>query len=164
MSKPIIKRVLLSCVLGILLAAIMNEVTFLFLGTESDRAPGEIELVIPAGTADKVALGEDDPAIPANMVFVVGDTLIVKNEDRVDHQLGPLWIPAGRSASLSLSEVQNYVYACSFQSTKYLGLDVRNPLTIGTRVQGILFAGLPLAALIALYSLIVLPVRKPEAA
>ena len=44
------------------------------------------------------------------MSFVVGDTLVVKNEDSVEHQLGPLWIPAGSSASMPLNaDPQNIV-------------------------------------------------------
>ena len=93
------------------------------------------------------------------MTFVVGDTLLVKNDDAVDHQLGPLWIPAGSSASLALDAVQSYAYACSFQPAKVFGLDVREALTLGTRINGILYSGLPLGGLMALYSLI-LPVKK----
>jgi hypothetical protein len=93
------------------------------------------------------------------MIFVVGDLLIVKNEDVVDHQMGPLWIPAGASAHLQLSTEENLAYECSFQTSKYIGLDVREPVTFGTRLYGILFAGLPLGVLIAIYSFI-MPDRK----
>ena len=95
------------------------------------------------------------------MAFVVGDTLVVKNDDSSDHELGPLWIPAGTSASLSLDSVQSYAYACSFQPGKYFGLDVHEALTLGTRLYGILYSGLPLGLLIALYALI-MPVKKKE--
>jgi hypothetical protein len=38
---------------------------------------------------------------------------------------------------------------------------VREPLTFGTRLYGILFAGIPLGVLIAIYSF-VMPVKKKE--
>jgi len=79
----------------------------------------------------------------------------------VDHKLGPLWIPAESSAQLSLDEEESLAFECSFQPGNYFGLDVREPLTVGTRVTGILFAGLPMAVLIGLYS-IVIPVKKKE--
>ena len=136
----------------------INEFTFYFL-KETARPPQEIVLTIPAGTAEQVARGEQPPAIPENMVFVVGDTLIVQNEDTVDHKLGPLWIPANTSASLSLDQEESLAFECSFQPGKYFGLDVREALTTSTRLFGILYSGLPMAVLIALYSL-AMPVKK----
>jgi hypothetical protein len=155
-----VKRVVVSLVLGLLFGVAITEIPFLFL-RETARAPKEITLVIPNGTADQVARGEKPPTIPENMIFVVGDILLVKNEDGVDHKLGPLWIPANSSAQLPLNTEENLSYECSFQPGKYLGMDVREPLTMGTRVYGIVYAGLPLGILIALYSL-VLPSKKKE--
>lgn len=153
------KRIVLSLGIGLLLGVAISEVTFVFV-KKTARPPAEIELVIPAGTAERVARGEQPPSIPESLSFVVGDRLTVRNEDAADHQLGPLWIPAGTSASLQLSAVDSYAYACSFQPSKYIGLDVHEPLTLGTRLQGILFTGIPLGVLLALYSLI-LPPRRP---
>jgi hypothetical protein len=155
-----IKRIIYSLLAGLLLGIVISEIPFLFL-RETARPPKQITLVIPNGTAEQVARGEQPPAIPENMLFVVGDTLIVKNEDSVDHKLGPLWIPKNSSAKLSLDQEESFAYECSFQPGKYLGLDVKEPLTIGTRVYGIVYAGLPLGVLIALYSL-VMPSRKKE--
>jgi hypothetical protein len=158
MSKTIVKRVLISLLIGMAVGAALSEFTFLFL-RETGRAPKAIVLTIPAGTAEQVERGEQPPTLPENMIFVVGDLLIVKNEDVVDHQMGPLWIPAGASAHLQLSTEENLAYECSFQTSKYIGLDVREPVTFGTRLYGILFAGLPLGVLIAIYSFI-MPDRK----
>jgi len=149
---------LISLLIGLVIGTAINETTFIFL-RETARAPKVIELVIPDGTAERVARGETPPTIPDSMTFVVGDTLLVKNDDSADHELGPLWIPAGSSASLSLDAVQSYAYACSFQPGKYFGLDVHEALTLGTRLYGILYSGIPLGGLIALYSL-VMPVKK----
>ena len=161
MSKDVlVKRIVYSLLLGVLLGIVIAEVPFLFL-RETARPPNEITLVIPNGTAAQVARGEQPPSIPENMVFVVGDTLIVKNEDRSDHKLGPLFIPANSSARLALNTEESLAYECSFQPSKYFGLDVHEALTAGTRVFGILEVGLPLGILFALYSAI-LPVKKKE--
>jgi hypothetical protein len=152
-SSETIKRITISLVIGLLIGVILNEVTFYFL-RETARAPKTIELVIPAGTAERITKGEQPPSIPEQMTFVVGDKLLVINKDVKDHQLGPLWIPAGASASLTLDAVESYAYECSFQKGKYFGLDVYEPLTFGTRIYGILFSGIPLGVLIALYSII----------
>ncbi|MBI5354317.1 MAG: hypothetical protein HZB50_16875 [Chloroflexi bacterium] len=156
----IIKRTLISLLLGLVFGVVLNEITFMFL-RDTARPPKVVELVIPNGTAEKVARGETPPTIPDSMAFVIGDTLLVKNEDIVDHELGPLWIPAGTSASLHLDTVQSYALTCSFEPGRYFGLDVHEALTFGTRLYGILYAGIPLGGLLALYSL-VMPVKKKE--
>ena len=155
-----IKRVIYSLLLGLLLGVAISEIPFLYL-RETARPPKEITLVIPKGTAEQVARGEQPPSIPENMLFVVGDTLTVRNEDSVDHKLGPLWIPANTSAQLPLATEDSFAFECSFQPGKYLGIDVHEPLTLGTRIYGIIYAGLPLGILIALYAA-VMPSKKKE--
>ena len=154
MKSSTIKRIVISMLLGVLVAAITTEVAYQVLKREN-REPQQIELVIPAGTAQKIADGQAPLSLPEDMTFVVGDTLVVVNQDEVDHQLGPLWIPAGTSASLNLDTEQNYILECSFQPTKVLGIDVLQPVTFGTRLTGILFAGFPLGALFAVYSVLI---------
>src|SRR5688572_11427454 len=101
MPTPIVvKRILFSLVVGLLLGVVIGEIPFMFL-RETARPPQEILLTIPNGAADQVARGEQPPSIPESMIFVVGDTLIVQNQDVVDHKLGTLWIPANSSARLS---------------------------------------------------------------
>lgn len=161
MSKDqAIKRIAFSLIIGLLLGIAIAEVPFIYL-RETARPPKEITLVIPKGTAAEVARGVQPPTIPENMVLVVGDTLIVKNEDSADHKLGPLFIPASTSARLPLNTEENLSYECSFQANKVLGLDVHESLTVGTRIFGILEVGLPLGILFALYSM-VMPVKKSE--
>ena len=158
----VIKRILISVVLGLLIGVAVSEVPFLFL-RETARAPREIVLTIPAGTSGQIARGEQPPSIPENMTFVVGDTLVVKNEDAMDHKLGPLWIPANSSAQLSLDREENLAYECSFQPGNYFGLDVRQPLTPRTRLYGIFYVALPMMILIALYSLVLTPKKNDHA-
>ena len=158
--NQVIKRIGFSLLMGLLMGVAISEIPFLFL-QETARPPQEITLVVPAGTAEQVARGEQPPTIPENMSFVVGDTLIIKNEDSVDHKLGQLWIPANSSAQLSLSQEESFAFECSFQPDNYFGLDVNLPLTIGTRIYGVLYVGIPLGVLISLYSL-TMPAKKKE--
>jgi hypothetical protein len=158
MTRLAVQRFLICMLLGILGAIGINEFTFIFLKSEAGRAPTRIELVVPAGTADRIAKGEPNPSIPADMVFVAGDILVVKNQDVVDHQLGPLFIPSGTSASLTLSDANSYTYTCSFQPSQVFGLDVQEPVTSATRLYGILFAGLPLGMMLGIYSFLVWPI------
>ena len=102
MMGLIVRRMVITMLLGILMGIGVNEISFLFVKTDAGRAPERVELLIPKGTAEKIAGGLASSSIPDNLVFVVGDTLVVKNEDVVDHHLGPLYIPSGTSASASL--------------------------------------------------------------
>jgi hypothetical protein len=161
MNSSIMQRIIISMLLGIVLAAITTEVSYQVLKREN-REPARVELIIPAGTSASIEKGEAPPGIPEDMTFVVGDTFVVANQDDVDHQLGPLWIPPGTSASLNLDTEENYVFECSFQTTKIFGLDVREPVTLGTRLTGILFSGLPLGALFSVYSILLTTSKKKE--
>ena len=160
--NPIVKRSLIFLVLGLIFGALLAEIPFLFFPQMNivTRPSQEILLVIPPGTAKRVALGQRPPSIPQNMSFVVGDTLVVKNEDTVEHRLGPLWIPAGTSASMKLSTDQKYAFQCSFVPSKIFGLDVGEALTWDTRLWGIFIGGVPMAMLFVLYSLLIWPPKK----
>jgi len=145
--------------LGILVAIFINEFTFIFLKSEAGRAPKVIELKISSGTAARISKGEVSSTIPENMVFVVGDTLIVNNEDVVDHKLGSLFIPSGTSASLTLNDANNFTYDCSFQPSRVFGINVQEPVTAVTRIYGILIAGIPLGMMFAMYSIVIWPIK-----
>ena len=161
MSKSVLaKRMLFSALIGLLIGAVVSEIPFLYL-QETARPPKEILLTIPAGAAEQVARGEQPPSIPDSMTFVIGDVLVVDNKDTVDHKLGPLWIPANSSARLPLDREESLAFECTFQPDKYLGLDVHQPLTLATRIYGITYVGIPMAILIALYSLVI-PYKKKE--
>ncbi|PKN92431.1 MAG: hypothetical protein CVU44_14950 [Chloroflexi bacterium HGW-Chloroflexi-6] len=156
-------RLAIFLAIGLVLGILINEVSFSFMKSEAGRAAQRIELVIPAGTAAKIARGEAEEAIPLNMVFVNGDILVVKNEDTETHTLGPLLIPAGTSASLNLDQTENLALSCSFQPGQYIGLDVREAVTLDTRLLGIFLSGVPLGILFMLYSFIIWPIKnKPQ--
>jgi hypothetical protein len=143
--------VALSLSVGILLALVMTELAYRFQAKAQDRDGKMVRLVIPLGTADLLEAGGKPPDIPADMTFVVGDVLVVENQDDSDHQLGPLFIPKDATARLAFNKSENLAYACTFTPEKYLGLDIKPPLTIATRLTGVLSAGIPMGALMALY-------------
>jgi hypothetical protein len=151
--------------IGILFALALSEISYLFLDNKESlqREPQKVELVIPYGTAQQVKDGQYPPSIPENMVFMVGDVLVIKNEDVVDHQVGPLWVPSKTSGVLSLDTADKFAYECSFEPSKYLGLDVRQRVTTSTQFQGLLAIALPSGMMLGVYSYLV-PNRKKTAA
>ncbi len=156
----IIRRVLWSMLAGLLIGVVVSEGSFYLLNDGSTRPPKLIVLDIPPGTAAQVARGQGSQNLPTSMTFVTGDRLQVNNHDVVAHQLGPLFIPAGTSASMNLANEDGYNLLCSFEPSKYLQLTVLPPLTILTRIVGVLEVGLNAGFVIAVYALIAFPVRK----
>lgn len=161
-ARLAIKRFLIILAISVTLTVVANEAFYRLQRDPYDRAAREVELVIPDGTAAMIAQGEPVPSVPEEMAFVVGDVLVVRNEDSQDHQLGPLWIPANSSARLNLDEPLEYVTRCSFQPSSYMGLDVRMPTTLGTRFQGLLLAAPATLIFLFLYSLVVYPLQPVQ--
>jgi hypothetical protein len=157
--RPYLNRLVIVFLISLIFAVAFNEISFLLQKEKYDRAPETITLVIPEGTAARVEAGEDVTSIPSEMEFVLGDVLKVRNEDNVSHQIGPIWVPPGTTGSLVLEQAQNVVLSCSFQTSRYLGLDVRQPTTMGIRLIGLAISVPTMGALIFIYSLLVYPIK-----
>lgn len=160
--RPYINRLIIVFIISVVLVTIFNEGAYMLQKEKYDRAPQTVNLTIPAGTAARVEAGEDVPSIPQEMVFVLGDTLQVTNNDEVSHQLGPVWVPAGGVASLVMKQADKFAYSCSFATSRYLGLDVRQPTTLGTRLTALGLAAPTMTALFFIYSVLIFPVKGPE--
>jgi hypothetical protein len=135
---------------------LFSEGFYRLIHNESERAPKTIEITIPAGSAERIAEGQPGPELPG-MVFVIGDTLLVHNLDRVAHQLGPIWVPPGSSGSLVLGEANDFVYRCSFQSTQYLGLTVRAATHWTARLSALWYGVPPITMFLLVYSFVLVP-------
>lgn len=156
-----VQRIIMAFIFGMIFGALMTEAAYFFLKTEN-REPTIIEIQIPFGTAQSMRDGNAPEILSKDMRFVVGDTLRVINNDDENHQLGPLYIPANSSASLKLDSEENLIVECSFQSTKYVGLTVQEPVTWWTRVRGYFFSGFPLGMLFAVYSGLIVSKKKNQ--
>jgi len=162
-TRPYLVRLGIVLLISFVGVAIFNELAYLWQKDDYDRPPQTFQLVIPTGTAEQIAKGQDIPSIPAEMIFVLGDTLEVVNQDVVSHQLGPIWVPPGTTGSLVMETADKLAYSCSFQTTNYLNLDIRTGTSIGTRVTGLFLAAPATAIFLFIYSLLIFPVdKKPK--
>lgn len=159
-AKAVLRRLLLSIGIALLLGVIVSEGSFYLQRTQMDRMPDQFDLVVPAGTADRIKAGLPVPSLPDNMTFVEGDVILVKNEDAVSHQLGPIWVPAGATGKLTLEKPNSYTLTCSFQPNQRLGLEVRPRLTGAIRFQGLLAVAAPTSVLVMLYLLVMKPLPQ----
>lgn len=160
--RPYLMRFLLVLAISLALVLAINEGLYMLNKEEHDRAPQTMQLTIPQGTAELVANGDSVPTIPEEMVFVEGDVLEVINQDTVDHQLGPIWVPPGATGSLVLEDANKYAYSCSFAPSRYLGIDVRQATTLGTRLTALGLATPPMVVILFIYSLLAFPVTAKQ--
>jgi len=160
--RPYWVRLLIVLAISVVFAVAFNEAAYLLQKDQYDRAPKTIELVIPAGTAEKVDAGQEVVSIPEEMVFVLGDVLEVVNHDSVSHQLGPVWVPPGSKGTMVMDIAREVSYSCSFSTSRYLGLDIRQPTTLGTRLTGLAISAPTVTVLLFIYSLLVFPVTGSD--
>ena len=146
---------------SILIVLLISEGFYLLTRNDTERAPEAIEITIPAGTADRIAAGGSGPELP-NMVFVVGDTLIVHNLDSTSHELGPIWVPPGTSGTLALGEANDFIFNCSFQNTKFLGLTVREATNWTSRLSALWYGTPPIWMFLLVYSFVLFPLKTQE--
>lgn len=160
--KPYLWRLVVIIALSVVFALAFNEITYRLQKDDTDRAPRTIQLVIPEGTSALVAAGQSPVSIPEELVFVTGDILEVVNHDSTPHQLGPVWVPPAATGRLVMEKVEKLAYSCSFQADRYLGLEVRPPTTLGTRLLALSLSAPTVASLLFIYSLLVYPVKTPQ--
>ncbi len=120
---------------------------FIFTGGMT-RGPMRIELVIPAGAAKRIAAGEALPGIPAKAIFVAGDVLVLRNEDAVNHQLGPFWIPAGTTLTVPLERPSTLNYLCTIHPSGTIGLEVLPQHSLRLTLIPTLLLGVPLGSIL----------------
>jgi hypothetical protein len=157
--KPYLVRLVVVFLISLAAMLVVTEGAYLLQRDETDRAPTTVEIIIPAGASQRVAGGENLGTLPENMVFVIGDTLEVVNQDSVDHQLGPIWVPPGSTGRIVLEEANKFSYSCSFAPSRYLGLDVKKPTTLKTRLTGLGISVPTTMAFLFIYSFLVFPVH-----
>lgn len=61
----------------------------------SDDPDPEWDYVIPEGTADRLATGEEVEIMPGEITARVGESIRIDNQDREPHSLGPWYIGPG---------------------------------------------------------------------
>lgn len=155
-------RIFLGLAVGVLFGWLLSSLSYQFSEDKTTvREPQTVQIVIPYGTESQMEQGSYSPTIPDSMTFVQDDILIVRNEDTVAHQLGPLFIPSGTSSALKLDTASDYTYSCSFLPKKFIGLNVLQRVTPGLQFQGILAIGLPSGMMLAVYSYMLPGKKKP---
>jgi hypothetical protein len=67
---------------------------------------------------------------------------------------------AGATGRLTMNKAENLAYSCSFQEKRYLGLNIRQPTTLSSRLLGLSVAAPTMTALLFIYSLAAWPIKS----
>jgi hypothetical protein len=96
----------------------------LLIYTNGARDPETHTLVIPDGTSDLIAKGENPLSIPVNWSFLADDTLELVNHDRVGHWFGRYFVPALTTREYGLQPAFGGSLACSLHPSGAITIDV----------------------------------------
>jgi hypothetical protein len=108
------------------------------------RGPMRVEYVIPQGASKRIAAGESIDTIPAQALFIVGDELVLNNQDEVNHQVGPFWIPAKSALVIPLDRENSFNYLCTIHPSGAIGLEVRPQNSLLLTLLPTLLLGVPI--------------------
>ncbi|MFN8027562.1 MAG: hypothetical protein U0W40_14755, partial [Acidimicrobiia bacterium] len=71
---------------------------------------------IPAGTAARIAAGEQVTVMPTKLVVHVGDSLVLTNNDTVTQQMGPLSVEAGSVLKMKFARTGTIEGTCTMNA------------------------------------------------
>lgn len=81
----------------------------------STAAAHEVKLVIPGGTAMHLSMGHEMP-LPEKIELMVGDVLVIENQDAEGHQIGDFWVGPGETLRQTMTTPAEYDSHCELHS------------------------------------------------
>ncbi|MFQ5967693.1 MAG: hypothetical protein ACE5MI_08790 [Acidimicrobiia bacterium] len=120
----------------------------LLIYTRGTRDATTHELVIPPGTQERIAAGENALALPPTWSFYADDELVLLNQDLVPHRIGPWVVGPNSTLSIILQPRLGGPFLCSLHPAGEIALDIQ-PRTFNWRLTAAptLLLGLPLGLL-----------------
>jgi hypothetical protein len=88
------------------------------------REPAVRVIVIPAGTAERLASGEDVALIPDDLRFRLRDRLVMVNNDVTAHRVGPFAVAPGERLERGFSEAATIEGFCSLHGSGRITIEV----------------------------------------
>lgn len=129
---------------GVALAGSISAASWIALSDGPLRDPQNVEVRIPAGTAEAIERGAAVSVIPADLSLVQGDRLVIQNEDSVPHRVGNYSVGPGTRLTLPLDKGSSGSLVCTFHPQGSIALDVRPRTSPMLVLWPTLMLGLPL--------------------
>lgn len=87
--------------------------------------PYDYDYLIPKGTADLIALGEDPGIMPTSLDVRVGETIRIVNDDIVGHTVGTFYVLPGTTLAHRFAEPGVYEGECTTNPADAFILTIR---------------------------------------
>jgi plastocyanin len=95
-TRRLLPALLAGIVATVLLGACGGDASPEVAEVADDRAI-DYDYLIPAGSAEAMAQGEEVEIIPAELTVTVGEVLRIVNEDDIGHTVGPFFVGPGET-------------------------------------------------------------------
>jgi hypothetical protein len=118
--------------IGIIGAAVLGLgliVAFLVGSSVSDASSREYRIVIPEGTGDLIAAGNDPGVIPSEIQLTLDeqDILVIENHDHVGHRISDFWVGAGETLRQEFHTPATYQGECTVHESAQIQIIVNEP-------------------------------------
>ncbi|MEE8330328.1 MAG: hypothetical protein V3R84_00995 [Acidimicrobiia bacterium] len=110
--------------LALVLAACSTASSGALVVDDTSQGPADYEYFIPAGTADRLAAGEEIEILPAELDVHVGELIRIVNEDDRGHFVGIFYVGAGETVTQRFSAPGDFTGLCTIHPSGEIALRV----------------------------------------
>jgi plastocyanin len=93
----------------------------------ADATSFDHEYLIPLGTADRIAAGEEVAIVPRELVVHVGESIRIVNEDEQGHQVGIFYVGPGQTLTQRFRSAGELENSCTVHPSGAFTLRVLDP-------------------------------------
>jgi hypothetical protein len=110
---------------AVAVVAVVGVVAFVLLSLGTRKPDGfDYVVIVPEGTAARVANGEAVELMPHNVKLRVYDRLVIDNRDTAVHTIGPFVVRPGERFAYGFDEPGRYVGGCTVDPSGTITISV----------------------------------------
>ena len=120
------RRYLLPILIVLMVIGLVGFVVATVVGSTQSKESHEYRIVIPAGTGDRIAAGDDPNIVPLEIHLTLGekDTLVIENRDTVGHTIGDFWVGTGETLRQKFQIPGVYLGLCTVHPAQQIQIIV----------------------------------------
>lgn len=99
---------------GVAVVALVAVIATVLLTVGTRKPEGfDYVVIVPAGTSERVARGEELDLMPHDVKLRVHDSIVIDNRDTQVHNVGPFFVRPGERFRYEFDEAGRYVGGCT---------------------------------------------------
>jgi plastocyanin len=106
-------------------SAAVAAIVLLVIAVTATLGSEEILVEVPAGTAERMAAGEEIELLPRTLRVSVGDRLRIVNHDDQAHEVGPYAVAAGQTLEQTFTSPGTLEGLCTLHPSGAITIEVR---------------------------------------